>query len=310
MPTLQDTMEIINPATTETLESVPLATAEDVAKTVEASAAAFPAWRVNTPAGSHSVSFQVQAASRAERRRDRAHHQHLKTARPCRVTGGAAARHRERRGRLRHSDADAGLQPRRCRQRHRRDHDSPAARRHVRRSRRSTFPAMIPLWFLPYAIACGNTFILKPSERVPLTAETCRLLAADRSAEGRRESGGRRQSPPSTRCCSIPRLARSALSVRHRSPSTSTPKARPTASVCSARAERRTMSSSCPTPTCEMSAKIVSDSAFGCAGQRCLAVSAAVTVGEAPSHSRKRSSMSLRQLKVGMVSTNGVKWVR
>ena len=32
------------------------------------------------------------------------------------------------------------------------------------------FPSMIPLWFLPYAIATGNTFILKPSERVPLTA--------------------------------------------------------------------------------------------------------------------------------------------
>src|SRR5436309_8084842 len=31
------------------------------------------------------------------------------------------------------------------------------------------FPAMIPLWFLPYAIACGNTFVLKPSERVPLS---------------------------------------------------------------------------------------------------------------------------------------------
>ncbi|MFN9374363.1 MAG: aldehyde dehydrogenase family protein, partial [Planctomycetaceae bacterium] len=29
------------------------------------------------------------------------------------------------------------------------------------------FPAMIPLWFLPYAIACGNCFILKPSEKVP-----------------------------------------------------------------------------------------------------------------------------------------------
>ena len=29
------------------------------------------------------------------------------------------------------------------------------------------FPAMIPLWFLPYAIACGNTFILKPSEQDP-----------------------------------------------------------------------------------------------------------------------------------------------
>nr|WP_281255584.1 aldehyde dehydrogenase family protein [Natrinema ejinorense] len=32
------------------------------------------------------------------------------------------------------------------------------------------FPAMIPLWFLPYAVATGNTFILKPSEQDPLTA--------------------------------------------------------------------------------------------------------------------------------------------
>ena len=31
------------------------------------------------------------------------------------------------------------------------------------------FPAMISYWFLPYAIACGNTFVLKPSERVPLS---------------------------------------------------------------------------------------------------------------------------------------------
>src|SRR5258708_34724375 len=31
------------------------------------------------------------------------------------------------------------------------------------------FPAMIPFWFLPYAIACGNTLVLKPSERAPLT---------------------------------------------------------------------------------------------------------------------------------------------
>jgi malonate-semialdehyde dehydrogenase (acetylating)/methylmalonate-semialdehyde dehydrogenase len=32
------------------------------------------------------------------------------------------------------------------------------------------FPAMIPLWFLPYAVACGNTFVLKPSEQDPLTS--------------------------------------------------------------------------------------------------------------------------------------------
>ena len=33
------------------------------------------------------------------------------------------------------------------------------------------FPGMIPLWFLPYAIACGNPFILKPSEKTPMTAQ-------------------------------------------------------------------------------------------------------------------------------------------
>ena len=32
------------------------------------------------------------------------------------------------------------------------------------------FPAMVPLWMFPLAIACGNTFVLKPSEKVPLTA--------------------------------------------------------------------------------------------------------------------------------------------
>ncbi len=33
------------------------------------------------------------------------------------------------------------------------------------------FPAMVPFWFLPFAIACGNTFVLKPSEQAPLTQQ-------------------------------------------------------------------------------------------------------------------------------------------
>jgi malonate-semialdehyde dehydrogenase (acetylating)/methylmalonate-semialdehyde dehydrogenase len=40
------------------------------------------------------------------------------------------------------------------------------------------FPAMIPLWFLPYAVACGNGFVLKPSERDPRPAQRiCELIA-------------------------------------------------------------------------------------------------------------------------------------
>ena len=39
------------------------------------------------------------------------------------------------------------------------------------------FPAMIPLWFLPYAVACGNAFILKPSERDPRPSQRiCELI--------------------------------------------------------------------------------------------------------------------------------------
>ena len=32
------------------------------------------------------------------------------------------------------------------------------------------FPAMVPMWMFPLALVCGNTFVLKPSEKVPLTA--------------------------------------------------------------------------------------------------------------------------------------------
>src|SRR5213078_3300477 len=39
------------------------------------------------------------------------------------------------------------------------------------------FPAMIPLWFLPFAIACGNAFILKPSEQDPLPGQRIVELA-------------------------------------------------------------------------------------------------------------------------------------
>jgi malonate-semialdehyde dehydrogenase (acetylating) / methylmalonate-semialdehyde dehydrogenase len=41
------------------------------------------------------------------------------------------------------------------------------------------FPAMIPLWMFPMSIVCGNTFILKPSERVPLTAMRLAELALE-----------------------------------------------------------------------------------------------------------------------------------
>ena len=56
------------------------------------------------------------------------------------------------------------------------------------------FPAMIPLWFLPYAVACGNAFLLKPSERDPRPTERiCELIDEEEIfPPGRRQPHPRR----------------------------------------------------------------------------------------------------------------------
>jgi len=58
-----------------------------------------------------------------------------------------------------------------------------------------SFPGMIPFWFLPYALACGNTYIVKPSEKVPLTMQKIFALVDQLGlpkgvgADPRRDSG-------------------------------------------------------------------------------------------------------------------------
>ena len=54
------------------------------------------------------------------------------------------------------------------------------------------FPAMVPFWFLPFAIACGNAFILKPSEQVPLTQQIAFEVLDSLDLPRRREPGERR----------------------------------------------------------------------------------------------------------------------
>ena len=72
----------------------------------------------------------------------------------------------------------------------------------ARRSCRSTSRRWCPFWFLPFAIACGNTFILKPSEQVPLTQELVFNLIDDagglprRRRQPRQRLGRRRQRHP------------------------------------------------------------------------------------------------------------------
>ncbi len=143
------------------------------------------------------------------------------------------------------------------------------------------FPGMIPLWFLPYAIACGNCFILKPSEKVPRTSSRLvDLLSEAGLPKGvvQLVHGGKDVVDALLRDKDV-----AAISFVG-----STPVAR----YVYAEAARNGKRAQCqggakniavvlPDAAMDMTTRIVADSAFGCAGQRCLANSLAITVGGA-----------------------------
>ncbi len=143
------------------------------------------------------------------------------------------------------------------------------------------FPGMIPFWFLPYALACGNTVIIKPSERTPITmvkifhifdeigfpkgvvnmvigaAETVNAILDHPEVNGVTFVG-------------------------------STPVARHIYSRASANGKRVQAQGGAKNPVIilpdadpEMTTRIVTDSVFGNAGQRCLAAANVLLVGEA-----------------------------
>ena len=103
------------------------------------------------------------------------------------------------------------------------------------------FPAMVPMWMWAPAIACGNTFVLKPSEKDPSASMLTRRAAqGGRPARTASSTSCTATRSRSTRCSSIRRSPRSASSARRRSRATSTRPARRTASACRRSAARRT----------------------------------------------------------------------
>jgi malonate-semialdehyde dehydrogenase (acetylating)/methylmalonate-semialdehyde dehydrogenase len=143
------------------------------------------------------------------------------------------------------------------------------------------FPAMVPFWFLPYAIATGNTFVLKPSERVPMTMQLiteyldrCGLppgvfnlvngdaTAAEALIDNPRVKGI--SLVGSTRTCRI--VAEKCARVNKRFQA-----------MGSAKNHLVVM----PDAKVEEVIRNMTTSCYGCAGQRCMASSAIVPVGDA-----------------------------
>lgn len=168
------------------------------------------------------------------------------------------------------------------------------------------FPIMVPLWFLPYAIACGNTFILKPSERVPISMQRVVELLAETGLPKGVVTLVNGAKPVVDALLDHPE-------VRGISFVGSTPVAKYIYARGSENGKRVQCQGGAknhvvilPDADLDMTTQIISDSAFGCAGQRCLAVSVAVTVGEARNPFRDAIVEMARTIKVGYGVDEGV----
>jgi malonate-semialdehyde dehydrogenase (acetylating) / methylmalonate-semialdehyde dehydrogenase len=164
------------------------------------------------------------------------------------------------------------------------------------------FPAMIPLWFLPYAVACGNTFVLKPSENDPLcSARIFELIDAAaifppgvvNLVHGGRDAVGALLDHPQVDGISFVGSAATARIVYRG--------AAETGKRVQALGGAKNAMVLMPDADPELTLHGVLGSAFGAAGQRCLAGSLAVLVGTEAEQDRMRDLLleGAGRLRVG-----------
>jgi malonate-semialdehyde dehydrogenase (acetylating) / methylmalonate-semialdehyde dehydrogenase len=295
---VSDTLPIHNPATGDVLAAAPLSSTVEVEKAVQAAGAALPAWRRTPPGDRIQPLFKLKALLDA---------QFSDIA--CVITQECGKTLSEAEGELKRGlenvevatgipslmmgsnleDIASGIDELMIRQ--------PVGI--VAAITPFNFPGMIPLWFLPYAVACGNTLVLKPSEKTPMTMgrifeliETCGFPpGVVNLVHGGKAVVDALIDHPEVRAISFVG---------------STPVARYVYARAAANGKRAQCQGGAKNPIVvlpdadmEMTTRIAADSAFGCAGQRCLASSVAITVGEAGDVFARQISESATHRKVG-----------
>lgn len=154
------------------------------------------------------------------------------------------------------------------------------------------FPAMIPLWFLPYAIACGNGFVLKPSEQDPRPAALI-VEIVDSIEEippgvvnlvhGGRDAVTALLEDPGIDAVSFVGRAETARLVARR--------AAEAGKRAQALGGAKNSLVVMPDADLEQAVPAIMGSAFGAAGQRCLAGSVCVAVGDAARRRQVRQAL-------------------
>jgi malonate-semialdehyde dehydrogenase (acetylating)/methylmalonate-semialdehyde dehydrogenase len=161
------------------------------------------------------------------------------------------------------------------------------------------FPAMVPLWFLPFAVATGNTFIVKPSEQVPLSQkrifellERCDLPpGVVNLVNGGKEVVEAICDHPEIRAVSFVGSTPIARAVYQR--------ATHAGKRVQALGGAKNFVVVMPDADFDRAIPVISESFYGCAGERCLAGSVLVPVGDAHRPARDRMLEAARSLKVG-----------
>lgn len=271
--------QVFNPATGEAEKTVALASRDEVLQVVASARAAWPAWARTTPLRRARVldRFKMILWDRADQLAAVISTEHGKThddalgevMRGLEVVEFAAGAPHLLKGELTENVGSAV--------------DSHSVRQPLGVVVGITpfnFPAMVPMWMFPVALACGNTFILKPSERVPSAS----LLIADWLAEAGLPAGvfnvvqGDKDvvdallSHPEVKAVSFVGSTPVARYIYE----TATRNAKRVQALGGAKNHMVIL----PDADLDMAANALMGAAYGSAGERCMAISVAVPVSD------------------------------
>ncbi len=298
-------MDIKNPATAQTLTHVPLSPGAEVDAAVQAGQQAFMAWK-ETPVGDR-IQHMFKLKTLLEENLD---------AIARTITEECGKTYGESVGELRRGieNVEVACGAPILMQGYNNEDISSGIDEHMFRQPLGVvtaitpfnFPGMIPLWFLPYALMTGNCFILKPSEKVSMTSQKLFALLEQAGfpagvvqlVNGGKETVDALLDHPGIKAVSFVG---------------STPVARYVYGRATANGKRAQCQGGAKNPVIvmpdadmETTTRILADSAFGCAGQRCLAVSVAVTVGDAKPIFTEHIADAASSRKVGYGLDSGV----
>jgi len=275
-----ETVDVINPATGEVLGRTPLSTAAEVDAAAQAAAAALPAWR-QTPAQDRiQYLFKLKALLESNLE---------EIGRTITMECGKTVEEAigEMRRAIENVEVACGI-PMMMKGEIAED-IAPGLDEIMLRQPVGVcatiapfnFPGMIPFWYLPYALACGNTYVLKPSEKTPMTMQLIFTLIEQAGlpkgvvnlVNGAKEAVDSILDHPQIRAITFVGATETARYIYRR--------AAENGKRVQAQGGAKNPIIILPDADMDMAVKITADSAFGCAGQRCLATSLAITIGEA-----------------------------